>query len=247
MLGIDFGYSTEKILGAGGNDSYVKSLLHMNGPDSSTTFTDDAAGGSHTWTAYGNAQIDTAQSQFGGASGLFDGSGDYIQTPYSSDFDLGAGDFTWDFRVRWNVLPTSGQTQCLITIGRITDNNNVVTVYLTNVAGTLRLLFVAIVGGVTKASYQFNWTPVAGTWYHIAIVRQAWDLLIFIDGTMQTLTVNTAISNNSITLAVNEATTIGRYGGYTSYDFNGWLDEVRISKGIARWVSNFTPPTGEYS
>ncbi len=58
----------------------------MNGADGSTTFTDSATGGSHTWTAYGNAQIDTAQNKFGGASGLFDGSGDYIDTPDSPDW-----------------------------------------------------------------------------------------------------------------------------------------------------------------
>lgn len=240
-------YTTEKILGAGGNDSYVKSLLHMNGADGSTTFTDNALGGTHTWTAYGNAQIDTAQSQFGGASGLFDGSGDYIQTPYSADFDFGTGDFTVDFWVRWNSLPTSGLTQALFTIARITDNNNVVALYLSNVSGTLRLYFAAIVGAVTKASYQVNYAFTAATWYHIAVVRHGWDLMIFVNGVMLTLIANTAILNNSITPAVNEATTIGRYGAYTSYDFNGWIDELRVSKGIARWVSDFTVPVAEYS
>lgn len=240
-------YTTGKILGAGNNDSYVKSLLHMNGSDGSTTFTDAAAGGSHTWTAYGNAQIDTAQLKFGSASGLFDGAGDYVRTPYSSDFDFGAGDFTWDFWVRWNSLPGSGATQALITVGRIVDNNNVNSFYLSNISGTLRVYFVAITGGVTRASYQVNYAFSAATWYHIAIVRHGWDLMIFVNGVMQTLTVNTAILFNSITPAVNEALTLGRYGNYASYDFNGWLDEVRISKGIARWVSDFTAPSAEYS
>src|SRR5262245_47256258 len=59
---------------ADGNDTYTKVLLHFNGTDASTTITDDNSGGSaHTWTAAGNAQIDTADYKFGAASGLFDG------------------------------------------------------------------------------------------------------------------------------------------------------------------------------
>ncbi|MFB3885601.1 MAG: chitobiase/beta-hexosaminidase C-terminal domain-containing protein [Thermodesulfobacteriota bacterium] len=88
-------------------DSYTKSLLHMNGADGSTTFTDDAPGGSHTWTAYGDAQIDTSQSKFSGASGLFDGSGDYLSSPDSDDWYWGTGDFTIDFWVRFAALPGS--------------------------------------------------------------------------------------------------------------------------------------------
>lgn len=69
----------------------VVALLHMNGSDASTTFTDQRG---HTFTAAGNAQIDTAQSKFGGASGLFDASGDYISTPDSDEWSFGSGDFT---------------------------------------------------------------------------------------------------------------------------------------------------------
>src|SRR5258708_4302625 len=64
-------------LANGGNDSFTKVLLPYNGADASTTFTDTNSGGSaHTWRAAGNGQIDTADSKFGGASGLFDGTGD---------------------------------------------------------------------------------------------------------------------------------------------------------------------------
>ena len=62
---------------SGVDDTYTKSLLHFNGSDGSTTITDESG---KTWTAYDNAQIDTAQSKFGGASMLLDGVGDYIKT-----------------------------------------------------------------------------------------------------------------------------------------------------------------------
>jgi len=86
--------------------TYAKSLLHMNGVDGSQSFVDDAVGGSHTWTAYGNAQIDTAQSKFGGASGLFDGTGDWIDTPDSDDFDVLSGDFTVDLWIKRGAFGT---------------------------------------------------------------------------------------------------------------------------------------------
>ena len=79
-------------------DEYTKLLLHCDGADGSTTFIDSATG--KTITASGNAQIDTAQYKFGGASGLFDGTNDFLYTPNHADFTFGTGDFTIDFWVR---------------------------------------------------------------------------------------------------------------------------------------------------
>jgi hypothetical protein len=75
------------------DDPNTVSLLHFNGSNGSNIFTDESG---KVWTAFGNAQITTTQSKFGGASGNFDGSGDYLRTPYTSDFDLSGGDFTID-------------------------------------------------------------------------------------------------------------------------------------------------------
>src|SRR5512140_3292044 len=87
------------------DDDYTVSLLHMNGSDGSTVFWDESA---RLWTAAGNARIDTAQSKFGGASALFAGTGGYINTADSADWDTGPGDFTVDLWVRWNVVANSG-------------------------------------------------------------------------------------------------------------------------------------------
>src|SRR3990167_5305793 len=78
-------------------------MLHMDGTDGATTFT-DSSDNAKTMTAVGNAQIDTAQSKFGGASGLFDGTGDWLTTPDSTDWDLGTGDFTIDFWIRFSSV-----------------------------------------------------------------------------------------------------------------------------------------------
>ena len=77
-------------------------LLHFDGADGSTTFTDSSLT-PKTRTANGDAQIDTADSKFSGASGLFDGTDDYITTPDSADFVLGSEDFTIDLWFNCNA------------------------------------------------------------------------------------------------------------------------------------------------
>jgi hypothetical protein len=234
-----------------GNDGYVVSLLHMDGPNAGTTFTDNARNGAHTWTASGNASIQTSDSVFGGASGVFDGTGDYINTPYSSDFDFDVNDLTWDLWVKWLNGPGAGLTVGLITVGYIASSNNRVQFSLLNKGGgglAYAYQFVAVINGTTAAYYQ---TPYVANffpsgWIHLAAVRNGSNFYIFINGVSQNLTVNTAIGTNSITPAVNEGMRIGRLGAITTGDFWGSMDEVRISKGIARWTSNFTAPTRAY-
>lgn len=84
--------------GGGGINSFTKLLLHTDGTDGSTTFTDSSLS-PKTISVFGNAQVDTAQSKFGGASALFDGTGDYL-TGSSADFAFGTNDFTIDFWMR---------------------------------------------------------------------------------------------------------------------------------------------------
>jgi hypothetical protein len=79
------------------DDAYTKALLHMDGTDASTTFTDESG---KTWTRSGDAQIDTDQYKFETASGKFDGSGDYVYTGDSADWDAGSGDYTVDYWAR---------------------------------------------------------------------------------------------------------------------------------------------------
>ena len=93
-----------------GIDSYTKLLLHCNGTDGSTSFLDDS-GNSRTVTAIGSAQVDTAESKFGGASVLCSTKNDYLSVTDFLDLDLGSDDFTFDFWVKLN----SGASQALFT------------------------------------------------------------------------------------------------------------------------------------
>lgn len=219
------------------DDSYTKSLLHMNGSDGSTTFTDESG---KTWTANGNAQIDTAQSKFGGASGLFDGAGDYLSTPDHADFVLGSGDWTFDLRLRWNSTGGAGTYPNLI--AQRADGNNYFTVFRS--VDTNRITVTQVDGGVIRWNFRANWTPSTGVWYHVAALRYGSTPFIFIDGTSLAVTEDTAISGKTAA-DIAAQVTLGEWNGTAV--FNGWIDEFRFSKGIARWTANFTPPTSEYA
>lgn len=213
------------------DDSYTTALLHMNGTDGSTTFTDESG---KVWTANGNAQIDTAQSVFGGASGLFDGTGDYLSCPDSNDFYLNA-DFTVDFRVRFNSIAA---TMYLFT--QKVNTTNGLQCYWYQPSATLYFQFTD--AGVDTVIAANAWSPSANTWYHVACVRTGNDYKFFIDGTQigTTVTDSSAITNYAASFLIG-----GDVSGILY--LNGWMDEFRVSKGIARWTSNFTPPTSEYA
>src|SRR5690606_29617491 len=121
-----------------------KVLLHFEGSDGSATFTDSNIGGAaKTWTANGNAQIDTAQSKFGAASGLFDGTGDYITTPDHNDFTLGSSDFTIDF---WAKRNSNGNMRIY---GQANSTPSDASISITGGFDASNLPMVTIVGGST--------------------------------------------------------------------------------------------------
>lgn len=217
-----------------GHDSYTKLLLHCDGADASTAFVDDMG---KTVTNTTSAQNDTAQFKYGTASALFNGSSDYITVADSDDFNFGTGNFTIDFWVRWyNFTGNQGL------VSQYEDDDNYWRIGWNAIGTYIELLFRD--GGTTMGSYRFNPDAlgIADVWTHLAFVRNGTTALIFKNGVSQTLTTNTAFGSNDVGNITGDLI-IGAYiTGTTTYRYyNGWIDEVRVSKGIARWTSNFTP------
>jgi hypothetical protein len=229
--------STVTVAGSTGSDTSTKLLLHMDGTDGSQAFVDGSLQ-AHTITANGNAQIDTAQSKFGGTSGLFDGTGDWIDTPDSADFTFGSGDFTIDF---WFRLGATGILQFIFgqsnSAGAATSCSSYAYISVAN-----KLTAVSYVGS-TQYTASSGTALRTGVWYHAAIVRSSTTFSVYLDGVRGATTAN--IGASSVNDSPNKFA-VGRVGEYTSNTFNGWIDEFRISNGVARWTSNFTPPTAPY-
>jgi hypothetical protein len=216
------------------DDSYTKALLHFNGVDASATFTDESG---KTWTPAGDAQLDTAQKKFGTASGLFDGTADCINTPHHADFNFADADFTIDFWVRSTQTTQYATLVCKTPASFSTGMWSLMTshtsagdvAFFANEYSTLSPLLLT-------AGSLFN----TGDWVHVALVRYGNDWALYVGGVSSaTRTTATTISDLSAAIYVGADEQYGR-------NFNGHIDELRISKGIARWTANFTPPTTEY-
>jgi len=217
-------------LSIGGNDAFTKLLLHCDGTNASTTFTDSSSA-AHTMTANGNAQVSTAQSKFGGASLLCDGSGDYVSSPNSTDWNLGgagAGDFTIDFWIRFNSVAAA---YGLVATGNFGGTGW--TFYFVNTSGGQLRLY-------NGSESVIAWAASTNIWYHVALVRSSSTITCYIGGTSIGTFTDLDMNNDSGALRVGD-------GGDSGSSFNGWMDEVRISKGIARWTANFAPPSGAYT
>jgi hypothetical protein len=223
---------------SGGNDSFTKILLHMDGANAGTTFTDSNFGGAaHAWTA-SSATTNTGTIKFGTAS-LNCGAGvGFITTPDSADFTLGSGDFTidcWFYRNgaigAFEFL--AGQSDSSATVASQTASlqlspTNVVQFRVSN----------------ASASTNVNGTTAFTTngWNHVAGVRTGNILRLFVNGVQEG-------GDVAFSGAVNDSTSVygvGCAGSFPSNFWNGFIDEFRLSVGIARWTANFTLPTAAY-
>ena len=199
----------------------VSLLLHADGSNGSTTFTDDSAN-NFASTAGGNAQLSTAQYKYGSSSILCDGSGDFVRTPANAAFTFGLDNFTVEFWLRLDASFSFAAATYLLTFG--TGN------YLGILSSTFRW---RSSGGTNFITGTL--TPVVETWYHVALVRSGGGTKLFIDGTQDgsTYVAGTDFTNNQITF--------GASGTGTNSLF-GCMDDVRVTKGVARYTANFTPP-----
>jgi type II secretory pathway pseudopilin PulG len=215
-------------------DNFTKLLLHADGTGASFT---DSSASAKTITANGNATQSATQSKFGGKSAYFDGTGDYLSLADSDDWNFGSGNFTVDTWVRFNSFGEGYNTFVAQSTNWSGDDTMRFAVH--NATG---LIFDVVSGGSYLINLQQNnfngWS--VDTWYHVALVRNGNTWSSYRDGVL-IASVSAAITYPNYTTGFE----IGREGTATRY-LNGYLDELRVSKGIARWTSNFTPPTAQY-
>ena len=186
------------------------------------------------------ASIDTSQSPpFGMGAGKFVAANkEYLSIPNSTDFNFGSNDFTIDFWVKFDSLPTNGVMGIL---SQFVDSNNYMYFGLYGSSGTSYWFWQTCVGGTTTSNGVLATTVSTGVWYHIAYVRDGANLLVFQNGSLlgTITTISGSMPSLSAPLSIGVA--------WALPNFDGWLKEFRISNGVARWTSNFTPPTSEYT
>jgi len=203
-------------------------LLHFDGANLSTTFTDETG---KTWSAVSGAKISTAQSKFGGSSLLLNGSSDFIDSVSHADFGFGTGDFT---------------IECFVYQGTQTGDQGL----FNTTTGTGGISFGLQNGKAFCGPGGVSYGPIASSaitsnvWTHVAATRQGTTMRVFHGGTQMasaTDTVNYAprIANIGAT-SLNDNVLVSGY-------FNGYIDEFRVTKGTALYTGNFTPPSSPFT
>ena len=186
----------------------------------------------------GNAQISTGQSKFGGASIYIPANAANVYIPPSTNFDFGTGDFTvesWVYSVNTGIglYPTF--------ISSVTGWSAGASGHRFNNTGTANKFSFHLNGAgdpflTSTNTFSFN------VWYHYALTRSGDTWRMFVNGNLE--------ATGTYSAAFNQALG-GIRLGYAQWDaangyYNGYLDDLRITKGYARYTANFTPPTAAF-
>jgi hypothetical protein len=172
-----------------------------------------------------DAQIDTSVKKYGTGSMEFDGTGDYLLLPSSPNLVLGTGDFT----VEWWMYNTDLVSQPIMAFGS----------YITGLDIRLSDTGANQLGCYLVNTWYYGTFTNTNQWSHCAIVRSSGTLYIFVNGSsiLTQASVTSNIADSYLKIGGLNA------GGATRSTFLGYIDDLRVTKGVARYTTTFTPPT----
>jgi hypothetical protein len=177
----------------------------------------------------GNAQISTSVKKYGTGSLAFDGTGDWLRLLTTPNITLGSDNFTFE---GWLYLNTVSGAQIIFDQRPASTQGVYPVLYMD---GATMTWYINGTARITSSSLS------ASTWYHFAISRSSGSTKLFINGTQSGSTYTDA--NNYLASR--------SYLGISAYDetggLNGYIDDLRITKGYARYTANFTAPTAAFS
>jgi hypothetical protein len=197
-----------------------------------TVFFDSASSSPKFIGQAGKAKVDWV-APFGTGVGYFGGSGNYLEIPASSDFDLSGGVWTTDLWFKANVTSTD--------MGIITQETSS-TAYIALYITSGNYWNIDIVSGGTLVVRKTGGTTLQpNTWYHLTVVEYGSDWYIYVNGV-----VDGYLSDTDRAANYSGVLRVGYKGRAAANEFNGFLDNVRVSKGIPRWIYAFNPPSMDY-
>lgn len=229
--------------GGGGGGSGTALLLHFDGTNGSTTFTDSSAN-SLAVTADSSATISTAQHKFGGASGYFDTTAGGLTVAGAESLQFsGTPTFTIEAWIRPNAEQAGGSVGGGNAGGIVSSRNSAVYAnYELSIRADLGLR-------VFASDFPGNWAYIgssssllaADQWSHVALVCDGGTLNLYVNGVLDETVAGAAVS-------------FGGYGDGVVYIaqggdgvFYGYIDELRIVNGTAVYTDDFTPPTAPFT
>lgn len=224
--------------------SNVVLLASFDGTDAATAFSDESASAHGAFTFAGSSQLDTAKSKFGTASLLLDGStNDFLTLPDKDEWNFGSGDFTVEAHINFDVLPSGGGIPGIVAQWISVDNQQ--SWILSYGSATNSLSFSYTVDGSTAVTFSSVADDgfVVDIWHHVAASRSGDNLRLFVDGVLVHTQDVTGVTffNSSTNLVVGAITNTG--GNPLGEDSDVWIDELRLTKGLAHYTATFTAPT----
>lgn len=176
----------------------------------------------------GNAQVSTAVKKFANASMAFDGSGDYLVIQNDPSMILAGANFTIE---AW-IYPNGDYSNYRTIISKriLGSSSASYQLYLRQTTGVLSFF--------NGTEYVSTSTPTANTWSHVAAVYDGTNINLYLNGTR--------VLQSALTMSDISANIF--VGSFPSYNetFNGYIEDMRVTKGIARYTANFTPPTKSF-
>lgn len=206
----------------------VSCLLHMNGANAGTVFTDNSAAGLTITPT--NFQTDTTSPIYGSASGRATGTSGQLAFSSSAGFTFGVADFTVEFWLKMNTIGTSDFFCTGVSLAATNFS------FHYSAGGNIR------VENNSTAIVSSAASPLsAGVWSHVALIRNGTNNKLFIDGTQSGVT-----TTDGTNWGVTGGSLIGpSTAGSNTIKTDQLMHDFRVTKGIARYTANFTPPVAE--
>jgi hypothetical protein len=190
-------------------------------------------------TTTGDAKVRTNIAKYGGGSIYLDGTSDLLSIPHTNSLDLSSGDFTIEAWVYWNSYVAGSAI-----IAKGTAAYVAYLIYVGDAAGGTEVDFYTSTSGsawsVSGLSFAIN--PSLGAWHHLAVTRSGNVYRTFFNGTLA----NSVTQAGTLTSqSAAPPLVVGKYNAGNT--FNGYIDDLRITKGYARYTDSFTPPSQQLS
>ena len=172
-------------------------------------------------------EIRTQVKKYGDSSIFFGGNNDALFMPTNPALAFESGNFTVEFWINFTSIANRQDIMWWVP-----NDDTLRAGILWRQSGDALAYYDAAAG----AAINTAWLPTINTWYHIALSRSGSSTRLFIDGVAGT-TYSTIRP-----YAASYRLFIGKDSASDSYPFTGYLDDIRITKGVARYTTNFTPP-----
>jgi len=186
----------------------------------------------------GDASVSTSVVKYGDSSMAFDGNQDHLRSPFSELYEFGSGNLTWEM---WINTTNSTQYSTLFSKSPVSFATGNWTILMNNASATAGDIAVYVADFSTSAPLLSS-TAVNvrdGNWHHIAVVRNNSSWVLYVNGVSRsTQTWSGTIANRVALITIGSDEFYGRH-------YLGYISDLRITKGVARYTANFTPPTAK--